>query len=325
MSRSSPHADPKSMDEDIRSLMEDIDASLVDFERRLAEELVRHGRCASARPSTIARPGLVFPEIEPTLPSLPGVVPVEPREEVAQPEPETEAGSAGPNEEAALDFLAQLEREANARNGNADDDAIRRAAEERLLDETLKRIFKFFEVLCRHSNTLAPTIKRTYRLDLKTTFPELRWQDASVRARRQSLAEKALLDYVAFRVSLVAAEPIELLRRRDQMDALNKEMHHFGLRTAEGLEVDLEEEVASGEALIRLAPDFVLQITFRANYRLNRIDVLTRNLEDFGLAAFFCAPADVTQTFLDDFARFLLDRSKQLPPALERILGRKEN
>jgi hypothetical protein len=301
MSRFRPTDDSKSMDDDIRNLMEDIDASLVDFERRLEAERMRHGRPATTRPAPIPKPESALPVIEPAK------------------EPEVPASA---QVEAPPDFLAELEHEANVRSGHVDGDAIKRSAEERLLDETLKRIFKFFEVLCRHSNALAPTIKRTYRLDLRTIFPELAWQEASVRSRRQSLQEQALLDYVAFRARLCAPEPIEIERRWDQMEALHKEMHHFGLRTMEGLEV--EEEVSPGEIRVRLAPDFLLQVTFRANYRKNQIDVLTRNFEDFGMAAFSCAPGDVTQVFLDDFARFLLDRTKQLPSALQRILGRKE-
>lgn len=302
MSRFRPTDDSKSMDDDIRSLMEDIDASRDDFERRLEAERVRHARPATPTPVAIPRPELALPVIEPIR--------------------EPEAVAARAPEEAPADFLAELEHEANVRSGHADGDAIKRSAEERLLDETLKRIFKFFELLCRHSNALGPTIKRTYRLDLQTVFPELTWQEASVRSRRQSLQEQALLDYVAFRARLCAPEPIAVLRRWDQMESLHKEMHHFGLRTMEGLEV--EEEVSPGEIRVRLAPDFLLQVTFRANYRKNHIDVLTRNFEDFGMAAFSCAPEDVTQVFLDDLGRFLIDRSKRLPSALQRILGRKE-
>lgn len=302
MSRFRPTDNSKSMDDDIRNLMEDIDASLVDFERRLEAERLRHARPVSPVPTKIPRPESALPVIEP----------------IREPEPVV-ASAPG---EAVPDFLAELEHEANVRSGNDDSDAIRRSAEERLLDETLKRIFKFFEVLCRHSNALAPTIKRAYRLDLQTAFPELTWQDASVRSRRQSLQEHALLDYVAFRVRLAAPEPIEVLRRWDQMEALHKEMHHFGLRTLEGLEV--EEEVSPGEIRVRLAPEFLLQVTFRANYKKNQLDVLTRNFEDFGLAAFSCGPGDVTQAFLDDLGRFLIDRSKRLPSALQRNLGRKE-
>jgi hypothetical protein len=314
MTRFRPTDDPKSMDDDIRNLMEDIDASRVDFERRLEAELARHARPVASALAAIPKPQSALPVVELT---------AEP-----EPAPESELAPAPAptlvraQEEAAPSFLAELEHEANARSGNDDGDASRRSAEERLLDETLKRVFKFFEALCRHSNTLAPTIKRSYRLDLQTIFSELAWQDASVRSRRQSLAEHALLDYVAFRVRLSAPEPLAVVRRWDQMEALHKEMHHFGLRTMEGLEV--EEEVSPGEIRVRLAPDFLLQVTFRANYRKNQIDVLTRNFEDFGMAAFSCVPGDLTQAFLDDFARFLLDRSKQLPLALQRILGRKE-
>jgi hypothetical protein len=75
---------------------------------------------------------------------------------------------------------------------------------------------------------------------------------------------------------------------------------------------------------MHLAADFPVQLTFGANYDSGRIDVLSRNLDGFGIAAFTCNPDDVTQGFLDDLGRFLLARSNSLPAALHRAHCRAE-
>jgi hypothetical protein len=99
-------------------------------------------------------------------------------------------------------------------------------------------------------------------------------------------------------------------------------MHIMDLRTAEGM--DLDGVVEAGERVMHLAADFPVQITFGANHDSGRIDVLSRNLEGFGIAAFTCMPDDVTQEFLDGLGRFLLARSNNLPAALRRAHCRAE-
>ena len=51
----------------------------------------------------------------------------------------------------------------------------------------------------------------------------------------------------------------------------------------------------------------------KKNYALGKIDVLTRNLEDFGQTAFRLQPAEISPALLDELGMFLIARSDNLP------------
>lgn len=312
MSRFTPLDTSISLDEDIRKLAADIDASMADFERRLETERMRQPRPEAGQKIQAPLPKLGAPA--PAAPEPPPVaVPPPPVEAKAAPisAPPVAAPSAG-------GLLAELAAEA----GTREDAHARRAVDERRLHEALDRTYRFFDVFCRHANTLAPAIGRIYRLANHATYADLRWQEAMVKSRRNSLSESALLDFVAFRVRLAAPAPVTVKVGWNALDSFKKDMHLLDLRTAEGL--DLDGVVEDGERVMHLAADFPVQVTFGANYESGRIDVLSRNLDGFGIAAFTCTPDDVTQDFLDGLGRFLLARSNSLPAALHRAHCRAE-
>ncbi len=302
MSRFSPLDTSPSLDDDIRALMEDIDSSMADFEKRLEVERLRQLRPVAAE-SVVAIPK---PRIaQPPVGTAPEALP--------------EATPAAPATPAVGGLLAELAAEANEKSGNR---TSRRAIDDRRIHEALDRVFRFFDVFCRHANTLAPAIGRTYRLDSQTSYDDLRWQEAMVKSRRDSLSEAALLDFVAFRVRLAAPAPVTVTLAWNKLAAFKKDMHILDLRTAEGM--DLDGVVEQGEIVMQLAADFPVQITFGANYDSGRVDVLSRNLEGFGIAAFTCDPDGITQEFLDGLGRYLLARTNNLPGALHRVHSRAE-
>jgi hypothetical protein len=290
----------ESLDEDVRALMADIDASLADLEQRL--EARRLEEQVVAKPLQLAVPGRAAQGAAPR--GVPAPAPAA---------PEAPADPGG--------LLGDLLREAQSapRDGKAE----QAAAVTRELNEALERILRYFDLFARYTNSLNLTIARDYKFDPHTRFDDLRWQDAAVRARRVGLSEQAPYDYVVFRVRLMAPAPVAVVRRWDQIEAMKRDMHIVDVRLVNKLDLDAVEAV-DGQVNLLLAPDFPVQVTFRANYDSARIDILSRNLEGFGIAAFTCRAADITQGFLDDFGRYLLARTKKLPPALTRVHHRGE-
>jgi hypothetical protein len=307
MSRFTPLDTSISLDEDIRRLAADIDASMADFERRLETERMRQ-----PRPEVGQKIQAPLPKLGAPAPAAPVPPPA------AAPQPVVRTKAAPVAAPPAGGLLAELAVEVGAKG----DEHAQHVVDERRLHEALDRVFRYFDVFCRHANTLAPSVGRIYRLDAQTAYADLRWQEAMVKSRRNSLAESALLDFVAFRVRLAAPAPVTVKVGWNALDAFKKDMHILDLRTAEGL--DLDGVVEKGELVMHLAADFPVQITFGANYESGRIDVLSRNLDGFGIAAFTCTADDVTQDFLDDLGRFLLARSNSLPAALQRARCRAE-
>lgn len=296
-------------DEDIRALMEDIDASMADLERRLEESRRPGGRRTPAdagsptpQPAAPAAPRTPLPEAAPA--------------QAPAPAGRTQIRSAEAAEEAS-GFLAELAQEAEGRLGDGRLGEAERRARNRQIHETLERLFHFLNQFARHANNIGPQIGRAYRLDTRTAYEALRWQGAFADYRKQDLSEKALLAHVGFRVRLVAPAPVVVYCRWDQLDNFKREMHILDLRTVEGHEPvgGLQQEHIE----IRLAPDFPMQIRFRGNYEAGRLDVLARNIEGFGIAAFELDPREASQAVFDGIGRFLMFRSDQLPAALRRV------
>lgn len=282
------------VDEDIRALMADIDASIGNLEQRLEES--RRGAPSTTRSitETVARPAAAAPTVAPT----------------ASAAPQADSG-----------FLAELAAEADELIGSHSSDQERRARA-LLLHESLERIFLFLNQLARHSNHIGPKVNRAYRLDTKTEFADLTWTGAFADYRKQDLSERALLAYTGFRVRLVAPRPLTVSRRWDQMKALRDEMHILNLHT-----LDNQEPIGSPtreNINVVLAPDFPMEMRFKGNYDSGRIHVLARNIEGFGVAAFDLDPQAVDQSLLDGLGRFLVFRTNQLPPALRRVQFVKE-
>jgi hypothetical protein len=278
------------VDTDVKELMADIDASLVDFEKRLEAERKDPAPTAS-----------IVHRRQPDQADLPTI-----NGEAAEP-------AATP----MSDFLVELEREAAVLSGSEESEARQREIRQQRVHDALSRIFQFFDAFCRHANTLAPAITRPYRLDAQIAYSDLQWQEASVRYRLQNLRERSLMDYVAVTVRLAAPAPVPVVRRWDQIERLKKEMHILDLKPADG--IDLDERPQQENIDILLAPEFPIQLTFRGNYRKERIDLLSRNLDGFGIAAFVCNATNLDQRLLDDLGRYLINRSNKLPVGLEPV------
>jgi len=287
-----------SADADVKALMEDIDASLADFERRLEQEQ--------------------------KAPANQTVAPITQRQQAGEQEfPDIQAQpSQSASAESASGFLAELEHEAAVLSGSGESEAHQREIRQRHVHDTLHRIFQFFDAFCRHVNVVAPAIRRPYRLDAQVVYSGVKWQEATVRYRLQTLREKALMDYVALTIRVTAAAPVAVMRRWDQVEQLKKEMHILDLKPADG--IDLDDKPQQENVQLLLAPEFPIQLTFRGNYRKERIDVLCRNLDGFGIAAFVCDAAAMNQSLLDDLGRFLIDRTNKLPAGLQSVHLRSE-
>ena len=284
-----------SLDEDIRALMADIDASMADFERRLDAEQAKQRPLVALDETPLSPP-------QPAVPAPKSTDEAPPRESPV---------SGG--------LLAELELAAKEKLGAGKGDTT---AQDREVHDALSRVFRFLDAFCRHINVLQPSIARVYRLDTRSAYAGLRMGAAMVQSRRRSLSEKALLDYVSFRVRLTAPTSLAVPLNWDRIEAFRKEMRLLDLQIAVG--ADPDGRIEGDEVVIDLAPSFPVQITFAANYDSHRIDILCRNLEGFGIAAFTCATRDVGDELLDGLGRFLLARGNTLPAALHRVNSRAE-
>lgn len=212
-------------------------------------------------------------------------------------------------------LLARLAREAKENLESKQSIDVHKLARARSVHDALDRILKFLTPFIQHVNNIEHTINRIYRLDARTIFADLKWQDATVDYRKLSLTEDAHIAYVVFNVNLSAPEPVLLKRPWNQFDALKKELHHLRLQVLDDLD-ELYRKPKQEWLQARLDPALQVQLLFKGNYEHGKIDVLTRNIEELGPASFRLAPEDITPELLDDLGLYLIGRSDKLPALL---------
>ncbi|MDH4235302.1 MAG: protein kinase, partial [Gallionella sp.] len=215
-------------------------------------------------------------------------------------------------------LLAGLAQEAKVRLDSRQNTLQESQGKARRVDGALNRIVKFFQPFVKHVNEVEPTINRTYRFDARTIYSSLKWRDAIVDYRKQSISDSALMDYVSFSVSLFAPEPVLLKRPWGPLDTLTKELHHLRLRMIDDMET-ANKKPKQEWLEAQLAADFPVQIRFQGNYADTNINVMCRNVGAFGVAAYKLEPDDVTPAFLDDLGLFLLGRSDKLPEQMRGV------
>ncbi len=246
-----------------------------------------------------------------------------------EPEPKTQAEitvavmrenavDAVPNAFTETSFLAALAREADEKLGVKKSVADEARAKARKLHDALNAIAKFFFAFNKHVNNLEPEVNRSYRLDARTTFGNLRWQGAQLDYRKLDLTEAAFLAHVTFSVSLCTPDTVIVKRPWEQLKALEKELNLLRLKSLDDLE-EISKRPKQEWLEARLAPEFPVQIRFNGNYDQGCIDVLSRNLGIFGVAAYKLAADDVTPELMDALGLFLLGRSDKVPAALVRV------
>lgn len=272
----------------------DLGASMADIEQRLAE----------ARRNTAHE--RIEPAPQPQLATAPAAVtaPAPP------PAPQTSAFESS--------FLAELAKEAAQKQDARLSATQELQARSQRLHEALSRVIGFFTPLIQFANKMEPEISRSYRLDARTAYSQLKWRGAFLDVRKQDLSATALLAHATFSVTYSAPEPVLVTRPWDQLEALKAELGSLNLKVMD--EAELDSKRPKQEWLqVRLAPDFPVHLRFLANYDKGHIDVLSRNLLAFGISSFRLQPEDVTSAMLDDLGRVLLSRADKLPAALQPL------
>lgn len=214
-------------------------------------------------------------------------------------------------------LLARLAHEAKEIEFSQQSAEQKKQAQERSVHDALNRILNFFTPFVRHVNSMEPAINRTYRLDARSVFANLKWQGAKVDFRKQSLADASLLAYVEFGVKFCSPEPVLLKRPWSQFDTIKNELHSLRLNVLDDLD-EIYKKPKHEWLEARLDPALPVLIKFQGNYEHGRIDVSTRNLEDFGATNFKLEPGKITPALLDELGLFLMGGTNKLPVIMHR-------
>jgi hypothetical protein len=216
-------------------------------------------------------------------------------------------------------FLAELASEATKKL-----EAERAVQEDREtitqnVNGALVRTFQFFNLFTKHLNALESDVPRTYALDGKTQFSQLKWKSGMVDFRKQSFADNALMDYVYFQVKLAAPESVVVIRRWEQYDEIKKDLDAYGLKTADDMHELWRNRSQKATFQVNLDPEFIIWMRFKGNYAGGSINLESNNLDGFGAANGKLKPELLQSNILDGIGRFLLGRSSSLPQELALV------
>ncbi len=220
-------------------------------------------------------------------------------------------------------FLAELAGEATQKLEAKRNRQQDRQEMMRRVHDSLERTEKFFTLFCKHLNAIEPAVPRCYVLDSKSRFSDLKWKSGIISARKQSLADDALLDHAYFQVRLISPTPVEATRRWEKFDEFKKEVLAYGLKPKADLD-DLWRVRRKHPVLkVELEPELLLWIRFEANYATGCIDVTANNLDGFGKLRASLPPESLHTSTFDGIGRFLMGRVNTLPEEfkLERNLS----
>ena len=222
-------------------------------------------------------------------------------------------------------FLAELASEATKKL-----EAERAVQEDR---ETIKqnvnaallRTFQFFNLFTKHLNALESDVPRTYALDAKTQFSQLKWKSGMVEFRKQSFADNALMEYVYFQVKVLSPEPVVVIRRWEQYDEIKKDLDAYGLKAADDMYELWRNRSQKATFQVNLDPELIIWMRFKGNYAGGSIDIESNNLDGFGAANGKLKPELLQSNILDGIGRFLLGRSSSLPEELALVMDFSRN
>lgn len=281
------------MQQDSKDLSASLAFDMADFDKRLEQTQQETSRILrqSAIPEQNREAGRTV--------IAPDAAPAPPKQEIGETPPES-------------GLLARLAREAKENMDSKQSIDKDRRARASGVHDALDRIIKFLIPFIQHVNNIEHNISKTYRLDARTVFANLKWQNATVDYRKLGFAEDSLIAYVVLNVNLSAPEPVMLKRPWDQFEALKKELQHLRLNVLDDLH-DLYKKPQQEWLQARLDPVLQLQLLFKGNYENGKIDIATHNIEELGPAAYRLEPEDISPKFLDELGLFLIERSDKLP------------
>lgn len=215
-------------------------------------------------------------------------------------------------------FLAELAKEAANKQGVSQTEAQAQKIRSQNLNDALNRIVSFFSSLAQFANDMEPDISRSYNLDARTCYSNLKWTSARTDSRKEDLSSSALIAFVTFTVFYRAPEPVMVTRPWHQLDALKMELENLKLKVLNKDELDPKKP--KHEWLkVRLSPDLPIFLRFQANYIQGHIEVLILNVPTFGVNSYVLKAEEVDTPLLEEIGRVLLSRSDTLPSSLKPV------
>lgn len=300
-------SEPPLSDSKIRSVIEDLEASLAHFDERLGSALT-----PTPPPASFHRKEAAFPEINPEAARQPL-----PAEATAARRPETPARPVRrtPPPAESSDLLGELAKAAERSTTDTTRLQSRRLELAQRYDAALRPVFDYFNALCKHVNVLRPTLPFVFALTARDRFGPMLWETSRADFRTTSIADQPFVLNVSLRATLKGA-PLSISTPRHRAEAVRREILLVSLKLLEDIPVTPQ---GGQELTLVVSGEIPVQLSFAADLERQRVILRCRNFMSLGLAAYAIAPEHFNRSLLDALGRCLIGQSPRLPHTLQPL------
>lgn len=175
----------------------------------------------------------------------------------------------------------------------------------RAVEERMKQTFQYMHELLKQLAVLKPQNPRLFSIPGVADLRDLGFQESFIDYRKTRIGEMDVFELISFYVKWAGGGRIELQRDmpgpaqkiRDALFATSTKFQEEEVRSARGT-------VTGWKFLVE--PAVVTDITVRADHAQGRLMIRGKNLLRLGIDDFAVPAEDLTEAFLEDFARTLL-------------------
>jgi hypothetical protein len=203
-----------------------------------------------------------------------------------------------------MGLLDDLRAEADAARGAHA--ARAKTSEQRIAatEECVKRLVSYWAGLHADLNAIAPKISRRFELERDLILQDLELAQFRVDHRKKYIGEEHVTDYalVIFeQTSTSLPNPLKVKRSSAEYEKTRLRLFEVGIKAEEDILRDADQRML--RAGVRFGFDHDRMV----------VDIRMKNVEFAGLLYAEFAVEEVTQGFLEDLTKYLIDRASTFP------------
>jgi hypothetical protein len=213
-----------------------------------------------------------------------------------------------------MGLLDDLRAEADAARGQHAVTAKTTTERVAATEDAAKKLVTYWAGVYQDLNAIAPTVRRRVELERDLVLQDLRISNFRVDHRQKWLYDQSLTDYalVIFdQTSTTAPSPMRIKRSSAEYETTRKRLFEVGIKAEE--EVVRNEDQRMLRAEFAFAPVVSGGIRFEFNHDAMQVNIRLKNIEMAALLHADFEVAEVTQAFLDDLTKYVIDRPNSFP------------
>lgn len=215
-------------------------------------------------------------------------------------------------------MLAQLKRQAEAKQATDTQNVGREIARLKQIDEALRAAYRYLNDLTQQLNVLKPPYPGAYPVGSLLRMENLSWQQGRADYRRQpGSIDNLPFERVSLQYVLSGSEPIVLEKGDNVVETTRKALLDFGVTFELSETRNPKGFVERGRFTVQ--PQVKTGLLFFADYSKPELRLRTLNVQRFGSAEYLVPAETISEQSLEEIALLILGESAQFVQRLQRV------